>query len=695
MKAKKVIFIILSILVFVQVFLIDIVLKSLGRDRLGLFSIKQILLIAGIVLFYIIINKIEENKDRNAVSKIGAILLLIAGIMVLFGITSFLPYIEFTFTDRAIEAKNYFTVIASNAFSALILFFTTYILVIIKNFIFSNRKKETARNFVFLLIGIAATSIVQFNRDLNSNNLFSIPLFVFSIVLMLIHSFRLPWVVYLTRKEKYFVIVYLLFLCPLTIVASVLIGSSPLYSTHARILFYSGPILKEFIFLALLFTSIYFSIAFISTIFHLPTQDIFDRKIVEISSLHNLSRLVTQVFDFKDLVEEINNLSLTVCDASCTWIEIADKKQNSAGENQFYLAGKKNISDEEINIVNSFEGYGFASLIMIEKKRIYRESVDIRNSGGEALSKKVKSLVVIPLISHAELIGILYIASNRQYGFDKEYLGIISTFADQVTISIENARLIEKSLEKERMERELLLAQKMQKKLLPQTFPSHPNLDLYASTIPAYEVGGDFYDFSPISENKIGIIVGDVSGKGISAAFYMALIKGMFQSLSNIYESPKELLVNMNKSIYGHIEKNSFVSLIYGVLDLITGKLYLSRAGHCPMVLISESESTFVKPAGMGVGLDRGDIFSKSLEEMEISLSKDSTCVFYTDGITEARDKTGEEYGVQRFFESIVINNNCIAENICLNIIKDVKLFTEAESEFDDITLVIFKWKIN
>jgi serine phosphatase RsbU (regulator of sigma subunit) len=245
------------------------------------------------------------------------------------------------------------------------------------------------------------------------------------------------------------------------------------------------------------------------------------------------------------------------------------------------------------------------------------------------------------------------------------------------------------------MERELLLAQKMQKKLLPQKFPEHQHLDLFATTIPAYEVGGDFYDFSMINEDKIGIIVGDVSGKGISAAFYMALIKGMFQALSKIYESPKDLLISMNKSIYGHIEKNSFVSLIYGVLDLITGKLYLSRAGHCPMVLISDQESKFVKPLGMGIGLDRGDIFSNTLEQMEIELTKDTTCVFYTDGITEARSKTGDEFGFQRLFNSIITNNDCKADNICNNVIKDVKSFTETESEFDDITLVIFKWKIN
>jgi phosphoserine phosphatase RsbU/P len=695
MRAKKVIFVTLSVLVFIQVFLIDIVLKSLGPDRLGLYAAKQALLIAGLSLFYLIINKSELNKERNSVSKIGALLLLVAGVMVLFGIITFLPHIEFEYNSNFLQPGNYFTVISANIFSVIILYLTVYIFVILKNFIFSYRRKETVRNFILLSAAMIATSITYFNRGLESEDFLSIPFFIICIILMLIHSFRLPWVIYLTRKEKYYTIAYLLFLCPLIIVASVLIGSSPLYNNQARILFYISPIIKEFVFLSFIFTSIYLSISFISTIFHLPTQDIFDRKIVEISSLHNLSRLVTQAFDFRELIEEINKLSLTVCEASCTWIEISNEKKESDNEYSFYIAGSKNITGDEIKLINSYEEKPFNKTILSEKKFIYRETIDSKHYGNETLAKKLKSLVAFPLISHTELIGILYIGSNRPYGFDKEYFNIISTFADQVTISIENSRLIQKSIEKERMERELLLAQKMQKKLLPQKFPEHQHLDLFATTIPAYEVGGDFYDFSMINEDKIGIIVGDVSGKGISAAFYMALIKGMFQALSKIYESPKDLLISMNKSIYGHIEKNSFVSLIYGVLDLITGKLYLSRAGHCPMVLISDQESKFVKPLGMGIGLDRGDIFSNTLEQMEIELTKDTTCVFYTDGITEARSKTGDEFGFQRLFNSIITNNDCKADNICNNVIKDVKSFTETESEFDDITLVIFKWKIN
>jgi serine phosphatase RsbU (regulator of sigma subunit) len=330
--------------------------------------------------------------------------------------------------------------------------------------------------------------------------------------------------------------------------------------------------------------------------------------------------------------------------------------------------------------------------IYSEKVRVDKKMIYIDNLNYKPLEKKLRSLVAFSLMSHGELIGILYIGKNQPFGFDKEYFSVISTFASQVTISLENARLIEKSLEKERMERELLLAQKMQKSLLPQKYPKHPNLDLFANTIPAYEVGGDFYDFTNISENKIGIVVGDVSGKGISAAFYMALIKGMFQSLSKIYESPADLLKNINKSVYENIEKNSFITIIYGIIDLSNGKLLLSRAGHCPMLLISDNKGDFVKPQGLGAGLDKGNLFDSSLEEIEIDLTKNSACIFYSDGVTEARNRAGEEFGSQRLFDSAMKSSNLDAKDIANNIILDIKQFTVSEKEYDDLTLVFFKY---
>ena len=147
-------------------------------------------------------------------------------------------------------------------------------------------------------------------------------------------------------------------------------------------------------------------------------------------------------------------------------------------------------------------------------------------------------MVVVPLLSHEKVLGVLYATKDMEYGFDKEDVELISAFADQATIAIENSRLIEKSLERERLIREMMLAQDMPRKLLPQSLPGVVGVDIDALSSPAFEVGGDYYDFTMLDEHHLGILVGDVSGKGVSAAFYMAEMKGIFQSLSKIDRSP-------------------------------------------------------------------------------------------------------------------------------------------------------------
>ncbi len=152
-----------------------------------------------------------------------------------------------------------------------------------------------------------------------------------------------------------------------------------------------------------------------------------------------------------------------------------------------------------------------------------------------SMLKKVGSLLVVPLVSHQNLIGILYATKQLDFGFEQDDIEVLSGFADQVTIAIENATLIQRSLEKERLQRELLLAQEMQKRLLPQTLPTFPNVEMQAVSAPALEVGGDYYDIAILDDRRVGIVIGDVSGKGVGAAFYMAEMKGIFQSLSKIY----------------------------------------------------------------------------------------------------------------------------------------------------------------
>jgi sigma-B regulation protein RsbU (phosphoserine phosphatase) len=206
------------------------------------------------------------------------------------------------------------------------------------------------------------------------------------------------------------------------------------------------------------------------------------------------------------------------------------------------------------------------------------------------------------------------------------------------------------------------------------------------------EVGGDYYDVITLPADCIGVIVGDVAGKGVSAAFYMAEVKGIFLSLSTVCATPRELLLRANETLLQSLEKSAFISVIYGLLDVRRATLTLARAGHCPVLFLSRDSVELVKPTGLGLGLTSGKLFEQSTEERLIRLAAGDVCIFYTDGITEARNSAREEYGYDRLIAAAKECKSCSATDIRDTILQSVKTFIGNESYTDDVTLIVVKW---
>ena len=179
--------------------------------------------------------------------------------------------------------------------------------------------------------------------------------------------------------------------------------------------------------------------------------------------------------------------------------------------------------------------------------------------------------------------------------------------------------------------------------LLPSESPLVPGFQLDGICHPAAEVGGDYFDFLRLRDGNIGIVVADVSGKGASASLYMAEIKGMMLSLSSLYPSPREALIELNRHLYPSLERRVFASMLYGVLDRDRRRVVYARAGHPPLLRIgADGGCESYAPGGMAVGIDAGELFDKNLEEAELELSDGDTIVMYTDGITDAmNDRQG------------------------------------------------------
>lgn len=303
-----------------------------------------------------------------------------------------------------------------------------------------------------------------------------------------------------------------------------------------------------------------------------------------------------------------------------------------------------------------------------------------------------KVYTIIPLFVKSRVIGLLLFGVKYSGArFAGKDLELLTAAANQISISLENARLYESEAEKMKLEHDLENARKIQESLLPKTIPSFPNLQLSGSMIPAMQVGGDYYDVIKISDDKLFVIVGDVSGKGLSASFYMSKLQTMIKLYCEGSTSPKEVLIKVNKNIYENIERNWFITVAVGLFDLNKKTMKYCRAGHTPLIETNKTDITLYQSKGIGVGLEKGDIFDSSLEEIEIELKSDHNFIFYSDGVTETMNEQNELFGMERFEEMLIKNSHKDSDDILNNTIETLKQFRSKAHQNDDITLVIAK----
>lgn len=252
---------------------------------------------------------------------------------------------------------------------------------------------------------------------------------------------------------------------------------------------------------------------------------------------------------------------------------------------------------------------------------------------------------------------------------------------------------IHSELEGERMSKELEIAHQVQMRLLPKESPKFPGFDIAGICIPAKEVGGDYYDYINFGDKKLGIAIGDVSGKGVPAAIYMTLTKGVLQSQAEGDMAPKDVLTKVNQLMYQSIERGSFVSMFYAVLDTVESKFVCSRAGHNPAIHFrsSNGDYTFVQPAGIALGLEKGKIFGDVIQDEEIKLVKGDLIVFYTDGFTEAMNTQRYDYGEKRLLNIVRENRNQNVRELIEAVCQDIKEFAQGHPQHDDMTMVAVK----
>ena len=303
---------------------------------------------------------------------------------------------------------------------------------------------------------------------------------------------------------------------------------------------------------------------------------------------------------------------------------------------------------------------------------------------------------VIPIRFKDKLVGTFIIGEKlSETPLHIEDLAFLSAVAKQASIAIENAFLHEELTEQERLKHELKIARRIQMASLPQETPQVDGLDISGISIPALEVGGDYFDYLNGVSPGLTIIVGDVSGKGTSAALYMSKVQGIIRSLHTFDLSPAELFIRANTLLWQDMEKKSFVTAIGACVDTKKRTIVLARAGHLPLFYYeSRSQNvSLLTPKGLGLGLDKEDTFAGELEEHVLSYASGDVFLFVTDGVTEAQTVDGREFGEEKLIEVLAANVSYGAEAIRDNVLAAVSTFVADAVPHDDQTVVVVKVK--
>src|SRR3989441_3855564 len=301
------------------------------------------------------------------------------------------------------------------------------------------------------------------------------------------------------------------------------------------------------------------------------------------------------------------------------------------------------------------------------------------------------SVMVAPLLYAKQNMGVLALANSRMGApFSQNDFVVFKSITEQSAFALYNAIIYSEANEKKRLDHDLEIARDIQRILLPAEAPNVNGFEISGINVPARQVSGDYFDYIKVDDERLGVAIADVSGKGVPASLIMAICRSVLRSQAPQNPSPSDVLQKVNRQLYPDIKEDMFISMAYVILDHAHNLITLARAGHDAPLLYKRSDQsvTPLKPPGMAVGIDSGDVFDRITRDFSIELDRDDCLVFYTDGITEALDAEGDEFGIERVMQSVRASANDGANAVINRLTNDLRNFVGAHPQNDDITLI-------
>jgi sigma-B regulation protein RsbU (phosphoserine phosphatase) len=413
------------------------------------------------------------------------------------------------------------------------------------------------------------------------------------------------------------------------------------------------------------------------------------KAIEELSILNELGRVISSTMDSQEVMEMIVKRSVRAISAEQGAITLVEESSSSPFKTLIRAADSSH-ERAKLRIDQNIVGW-----MIIHKRPLL--SNDVQNDQNLKMFRtssaaSVKSLLCVPLLVKSKLIGILTLFNKKNdQSFtedDQRLLAIIATQSGQV---LETARLYEQEQAKLALEREVNAAREIQESLLPKDIPAMSGIDVAARSSPALEVGGDYYDFIPLGDGHVEMVLADVSGKGLGAALLAAMGKGVLYSEVTRAQYPKAVVVETNKIIRQYLQRKSFITLLLALIDTRRRTLSVCCAGHCPPIVYKENRHAAEWLRVRGAALN----FMEDLqcEEARLTLEVGDVYVFFSDGITEAANARGELFGDERLKSLVEATHGQEANEILNSILTAVSLFSTGTKQSDDQTVVVLKVK--
>ncbi len=558
----------------------------------------------------------------------------------------------------------------------LVIVFLVSTFVVWKRLILYQKSKSLIQLWNFFEYAL----LVSLPFDLLDNKLMTTNFNIFLIFLLgfaLVLSFNLKWIAYLNFKQKWKSILFILL--------------SGVYVYHFMLLmitFSSTDSLtidlldRVFIVAILVFILLYAVIAILVTLFNLPTSSVFERKLKEAIDFQKLSQAIPSGQSIEQTYDVLLDSSMSAVFADAAWIEMERPAPNIT---------TRSISEDKVHEIKKAVKSDYLKSVLSNQ---FAGNFSSGKVAGEVRHLEYKSIIAVPIMIKGRQEGALVLLQEVAEAFNREMVDIIVTFVSQASVSLENFRLISEAIENERYKEQLKIAKNVQKSLLPSAIPNNKSFEIDAISFAADEVGGDYYDMVDMGKGLYKLIIADVSGKGTSAAFNMAQMKGVFHSLAQNRDGAVEFITRANSALSDCLEPSSFITATYFEINTNKKEISFVRAGHCPTLFYKHDtdEASYFKTEGLGLGIVRNSEYNTYVEGNNIKYHSGDILLLYTDGITEARNKNSEQFGSEGLKRALLENDKSSPTSLREGVIEYLNKFLSGNKLDDDYTLVTLKF---